>query len=95
MFITDLSTSNFNIQIYIRYIDMYVNTFACIKRITASLISRCSTSIYIHIYVLLVYELCEQICSFTFRTAKINITFRKAVLLLLIQMKLIQNMILI
>lgn len=94
MFITDLSKSNFNIQIYIRYIDMYVNTFAFIKRITASLISRCSTSINI-CTILLVYELCEQICSFTFRTAKINITFRKAVLLLLIQMKLIQNMILI
>lgn len=52
MFITDLSKSNFNIQIYIRYIDMYVNTFACIKRITASLISRCSTSIYIYMYYL-------------------------------------------
>lgn len=32
MFITDLSKSNFNIQIYIRYIDMYVRKYICMYK---------------------------------------------------------------
>lgn len=32
MFITDLSKSNFNIQIYIGYIDMYVRKYICMYK---------------------------------------------------------------